>query len=130
MINFQHNTDTLEIADIPQDARKLTQAVIQVVDMLDLYQAELARILHLQCADIGQLANAQVLLSPGTEAWDRAQNFILFYQLLYQKQQADGVAMRHWLRRQHPVFGQTPHLMLVDEDKLSEVICYLKTGRF
>ena len=117
----------LEIPEIPSDARKLTQAVIQAVDMLDLYQAELARILHLQCADIGQLANAQKLLVPDTEAWDKACNFIRFYQLLYQKQQANGVAMRHWLRRKHEVFEQTPHLMLVDEGRLTDLISYLKT---
>jgi len=28
----------LEIDDVGQDARRLTQAVIQVMDMLDLYQ--------------------------------------------------------------------------------------------
>ena len=118
----------LEIPEIPADARKLSQAVIQVIDMLDLYQAELARILHLQCSDIGQLANAQKLLVEGTVAWDQARNFIYFYQLLYQTQQANGVAMRHWLRRRHEAFELTPHLMLVDEDRLIDLIAYLQSS--
>jgi len=99
--------------------------VIQVVDMLDLYHAELARILHLQCSDIGRLANAQTLLIPASEAWGRACDFVHFYQLLYQHQQANGVAMRHWLRRLHPRFAQTPHLMLIDENRLHELVDYL-----
>ena len=118
----------LEIPEIPTDARKLTQAVIQVVDMLDLYQAELARILHLQCSDIGQLANAQKPLVAGSDAWDKARNFIYFYQLLYKKHQANGVSMRHWLRRRHDSFDQTPHLMLVDDDRLMDLILYLKSS--
>ena len=119
----------VEISEIPQDARKLTQAVIQVVDMLDLYQAELARILHLQCSDIGLLANAQELLVPGSEAWDLAGQFVKFYRLLYQHRQADGIAMRHWLRRRHDAFGETPHLLLVDEDRLDDLIEYLQTSK-
>ena len=95
--------------------------------MLDLYQAELARILHLQCSDIGQLANAQKLLVTDTEAWVKARNFVYFYQLLYQKQQANGVAMRHWLRRRHETFEQTPHLMLVDEGRLTDLISHLES---
>lgn len=118
----------LEIPEIPSDARKLTQAVIQVVDMLDLYQAELARILHLQCADIGQLANAQKLLIVDTQAWDLACKFIHFYQLLYLYKNADGVAMRHWLRRRNKTFEQTPHLMLVDEDRLTDLISSLRAS--
>ncbi len=116
----------LEIAEIPDQARELTQAVIQVVDMLDLYQAELARILHLQCSDIGRLANAQSVLEKGTTSWNCAIEFIQLYQLMYQRLQADGVAMRHWLRRHHEEFNQTPHLMLVDEGRLSELVHYLK----
>jgi hypothetical protein len=119
----------VEISEIPQDARKLTQAVIQVVDMLDLYQAELARILHLQCSDIGLLANAQELLVPGSEAWDLAGQFVRFYRLLYRHRQADGIAMRHWLRRRHDAFGETPHLLLVDEDRLDDLIEYLQTSK-
>ncbi len=115
----------IEISKIPTDPRKLSQAVIQVIDMLDLYQAELARILHLQCADIARLANAQTVLEQNTASWQSANEFIEFYQLLYKKHQADGVAMRHWLRRYHDDFNQTPHLMIVDEGRLSDLVKFL-----
>lgn len=36
--------------------------------------------------------------------------------------------MRHWLRRMNPQFQQTPHLMLVDEGRLMELIGFLQTG--
>jgi hypothetical protein len=96
--------------------------------MLDLYQAELARILHLQCTDIGRLANGQALLQPGTTAWEQARDFIKFYGFLYEHHAANGVAMRNWLRRRHKAFGQTPHLMLVDEYRLQELIGHLQEG--
>lgn len=44
------------------DPRKLTQAVLQITTLLDLYQAELARILHLQCSDMGLLSNGKPVL--------------------------------------------------------------------
>ena len=112
----------LNIPVVSDDARRLAQSVIQVVAMLDLYQAELARILHLQCPDIGRLTNGQALLEPGTVAWSQAVKLVHFYQLLYQRFDANGVAMRNWLRRQHASFGQTPHLMLVDEGRLQALI--------
>ena len=117
--------EVIQIKHIGSDARKLTQAVIQVVDMLDLYQAELARILHLQCSDIGLFAQGKSLLKPGTEAWYLAAKFIQFYRLLYRQFNADGVLMRHWLRRRHVEFAKTPHLLLVDDDRLSELIRFL-----
>jgi hypothetical protein len=34
--------------------------------------------------------------------------------------------MRHWLRKHHPVLGNTPHLLIVDEGRLAEVVSYLE----
>ena len=96
--------------------------------MLDLYQAELARILHLQCADISAFCNAQTRLDPHTDSWQRSHHFIHLYQLLHRRLAADGVQMRHWLRRQHPHFGKTPQLMLVDEERLDELLEYLQSA--
>lgn len=118
----------LNISKPGADARKLTQSVLQVVAMLDLYQAELARILHLQCEDIGRLANGQSLLKPGSEAWELAIELVALYRLMYRRFDADGVSMRNWLRRRHPVFAQTPHLMLVDEDRLTVLIDSLQSS--
>jgi len=118
----------LEISEISHDARCRTQQLVQAMTMLGLFQAELARILELQCADIASFSNAQMQLEPDTKTWRRAHHFIHLYQLLYQKLQGDGVTMRHWLRRRHPEFSQTPHLLLVDKDGLLAVVEYLQVA--
>jgi len=42
------------------EPRKLTYSVLQVSEMLVMLNAELARVLKLQCADIGALSSAQL----------------------------------------------------------------------
>lgn len=116
----------LAIKQISSDPRKRTQQLTQALEMLDLYQAELARILHLRCADIAHLCNAQTLLDSTTPAWYRARQFLRLYQLLHQKFRGEGVQMRHWIRRHHEHFDQTPHLMLVDEGRLDELVDWLQ----
>jgi hypothetical protein len=114
-----------EITEDTSDPRRLTQSVLQVIDMLDMYQAELARVLCLRCGYIGELATAQRCLVPGTGAWDEATLFVRFYRLLYDRMDGDGVAMRHWLRVENAALGGVPHLMIVDENRLADVVSYL-----
>jgi hypothetical protein len=111
------------------EPRKLTQAVLQITTLLDLYQAELARVLRLKCGDIGQLASASRCLEPGTEAWDQALLYMRFYQALYTVMHGDGVAMRHWLRIRNDRLGGVPHLLIVDEDRLQQVVRYLEAAQ-
>ena len=115
-----------EIKPEAGDPRGLTRSVLQIIALLDMYQAELARILHLNCGDIGELASAQRYLEPGTGAWGQAQLFVRFYRALYIKKNGDGVAMRHWLRVGHKELGGVPHLLIVDKDRLSDVVAYLE----
>ena len=115
-----------KITDDTSDPRRLTQSVLQVIDLLDMYQAELARVLCLQCGDIGELASAQRCLVTDTEAWEQAQLFVRFYRLLYDRMSSDGVAMRHWLRVENAALGGVPHLMIVDENRLADVVSYLE----
>lgn len=119
------------VFQIPQsieDPRRLTQAVLQIVEMLDLYQAELARVLHLKCGDIGQLASARRCLEPGSDAWEQAQLLVRAYRALYHRMHGDGVAMRHWLRVSQPELGGVPHLLVVDDDRLRRVVDYLENS--
>ena len=104
--------------------RKLSQACVQITELLGLYQAELARILHLQCGDIGRLANGQWCLEPDSQAWRQAQLFVGFYQRLYAHMAGDPVAMVHWLRVRHEGLDATPHHMMVDDDSLEEVLAW------
>jgi len=116
---------------IPQhidDPRRLTQAVLQIVDLLDLFRAELARILHLKCGDIGELAAARRCLEPGTDAWEQAQLLVRCYRALFEHMHGDGVAMRHWLRVEQPGLGGVPHLLLVDDGRLRTLVDYLENS--
>ena len=117
-----------QIAQNIEDPRRLTQAVLQIIDMLDLFQAELARVLHVKCGDIGALAAARRCLEPGTDAWEQAQLFVRCYRALYERLHGDGVAMRHWLRVQQPGLGGVPHLLIVDDDRLHAVVDYLENS--
>lgn len=102
-------------------ARKLSQGVVQIAAMLEMYHAELARVLGWQCADIGQLANGRRLLERDTPQWRRACLFVRMYQQLYQRYDGEGARMINWLRRDHPAFGTSPHLLMVDRDGLESV---------
>jgi hypothetical protein len=44
------------------DENSLTQAVLPICQMLGMYQAKLARVLGLQCGDIGDFAAAKSTL--------------------------------------------------------------------
>jgi hypothetical protein len=104
-----------QIAETFDEPRRLTQAVLQIVDMLGLYQAELARILLLKCGDIGRLAAARQSLEPATPAWKQALLLVRCYRALYVIKDGDGVAMRG-----------VPHLLIVDDGRLADVVTFLE----
>ncbi len=108
--------------------RKLTQSVIQITEMLGLYQAELARILGIQCGDIGELSSGRQELRPGSAAWVRAVRFARVYDALYEMMLGDGVSMVHWLRADNADLQGVPLLLIVDDGRLSEVLEYLETS--
>ncbi|MDH3979160.1 MAG: hypothetical protein OEU91_01460 [Gammaproteobacteria bacterium] len=115
-----------EISDARGDPRRLTQAVTQITTFLDLYHAELARILGVKCTDIGQLTSGRHCLEPGTPAWQQACLFVRFYQVLFARMAGNGVAMRHWLRVSSRELDGIPHLLIVDEGRLADIVAHLE----
>lgn len=115
-----------EIADTITEPRKLTRSVLQIVALLDMYQAELARVLCLKCGDIGELSSARRCLVTGSVSWEQALLFVRFYRLLYDRMKGDGVAMRHWMRVDNAALGGVPHLMIVDDGRLADVVSFLE----
>ena len=107
---------------------ELTHRVIFISGQLGLYHAELARILHLQCADIGRLTGGKALLEPATVAWRQAQRLSDFYNLLVERLDGDDVAIYHWLRARNEFMEVEPLLMIVDHDQLEAVIRLLQSG--
>jgi len=55
-----------QITQAVDDPRALTQVVLQITTMLGLFQAELARVLQVNCVDIGQQSSGRQILEPGT----------------------------------------------------------------
>lgn len=108
-----------------ENERKLSQSVIQVIELLGMYHAELARILGLQCADIGALSSGKRCLQKNTQAWSNARLFIDIYQLLFDYFDGDGIAMYHWMRAHNKTLEGTPHFLLVDDGQLTAIHDYL-----
>ena len=109
-----------------ESERRLSQSVIQVTELLGMYNAELARILGQQCGDIGELTSGQRCLKPDTDAWRQAILFIETYHLLFDYFEGDGVAMYHWMRADNKHLDGTPHFLIVDDGKLQAIHDYLK----
>lgn len=106
--------------------RKTSQAVIQAVELLGMYHAELARILGQQCGDIGNLSSGQSCLQKDSESWQQAVLFIKTYNLLFDCFNGEGVAMYHWMRAHNKNLNGTPHFLIVDDYKLQDIYDYLK----
>jgi len=90
-----------EIASVPAQPRKLTRCILQITALLDMFQAELARVPGVCCGDIGLLASGRQCLQPATASWSRAAGFVRFYQLLFDR-------------------------MLVDENRMNELLEFLR----
>ena len=112
-----------EVFDSPA---RLTPAVLQAAEMLGMYRAELARVLQLQCQDIGAFAEMKKLLEADTPAWRQACLFIRLYQSLYEHFQGEEVAIYHWLRAENKSLQGVPLLLIVDENKLAQVLDFCR----
>lgn len=116
---------SFQISDNGNDPARLTQSVLQIRDLLDLYNAELARILTVQCADIGRLGVARNYLEVGSPAWQQALLLRSSYQMLFNWLEGDSAVMNHWLRKSHPDLKPSPLLLMVDHAGLQRVHDYL-----
>lgn len=117
----------IRLQDVNQSETTLTRAVIQVAQMLGIYNAELARILHLQCADIGELVNANTTLHTQTSAWQQAEKLLQLYEKLYVYCNGDEACMHNWLRKQHSQLNKAPLYTMVDDLQIDQVVVLLNT---
>jgi hypothetical protein len=104
----------------------LIAAVNHAADTLGLYRAELARILGLNCADVSDSKNLELLFTTNSSLRSRAELFICFFQLLELLYADDPVSMVHWFRRENSKLGMTPILAMVDHGQLSKVVDVLQ----
>lgn len=128
-ITISYQIMTFKINNPFESERKISQSVIQVIELLGMYNAELARILGQQCGDIGELTSGQRCIEQDSEAWFQAVLFIETYHLLYDYFDGDSVAMYHWMRADNKQLNGTPHFLIVDEGKLQLIHDYLYQAR-
>lgn len=116
----------IKLSDVNHSEKTLTQAVLQVTQMLGIYHAELARILHLQCSDIGDLANAENFILTGSVSWLEAEKYIKLYEYLFVLLDGDEALMNNWLRKKNRTLNALPLYLMVDELKIDDVLEVLK----
>lgn len=112
----------IELSDVNHSSTFLTQAVLQVTQMLGLYYAELASILKLQCVDVGDLANAKYTLEKNSVAWQNAEKMVLIFEALFKKFNGNEAFMCNWLRKQNSALNGVPLYLMVDEGVIDKVL--------
>ena len=116
----------IKLSDVNHSEKALTQAVLQVSQMLGLFHAELASILKLQCGDVGELASAKKTLNVNSIAWQQAGKLILIFEKLYIKFQGDEALMCNWLRRKNSELDGLPLYLMVDDGLIDNCLEYLQ----
>ena len=114
-----------KIENATENERSLSQSVIQVIELLGMYHAELARILGQQCGDVGELTSGRRCIQRDSEAWSQANLLVKTYNLLFDYFNGDSVAMYHWMRAHNKELQGTPHFLIVDAGKLQIIHDYL-----
>jgi len=112
---------------LAHDDKALTTAVVQIMQMLGLYQAELARVLGLQCAEVAELASERRILRQDTPEFRRAQQVVRLYEHLYRHFDGEPVAIYHWLRVRLAPSATTPLMLMVDEGRIGELIGWFES---
>jgi len=116
----------IKLSEVSVSEKQLTQAVLQITQMLGIYHAELARILRLQCEGIGELVNAKKSLKKNSVQWVEAEKFILMYEKLYVMHDGDEPLMCNWLRKKNNILKAVPLYLMVDELQIDEVLALWK----
>lgn len=116
----------IKLSDVNHSEKTLTQAVLQITQMLGVYHAELARILRLQCSDIGELSNAENVISKNSISWAEAEKYIELYEYLYVLFDGDEPLMNNWIRKKNKKLDAVPLYLMVDQLRIDEVLEVLK----
>lgn len=117
----------IKLSEVVSSEKLFTQSVLQITQMLGIYHAELARILHLQCVDIGGISNSQKNIQKNSETWLHAEKFIQMYECLYLKHNGDETRIYNWLRKENNELDGVPLYLMVDELRIDDVIKNINT---
>jgi hypothetical protein len=128
------------IAIFPTQARKhvvaepspesvLTKAVARTAGLLEMNQAQLARVLGLSAPTASRLVAGQWQLVQGSKPWDFAALLIRVFRSLDGLTGGDADARRTWLESHNHALGGTPRSLLLETEGLIRVLHYLDAAR-
>ena len=113
-----------------QAARQtLTDATLKASTLLQVSQAELARILGLSPASISRMASGRYLLDPDSKEWQLAALFIRLFRSLDSITGGNDEVSRQWLRNHNTALGAAPLSLLGEITGLVSVVQYLDASR-
>jgi len=107
--------------------KNLTMAVVQAAQLLDLYNAEIASILGLKCADIVEMHNSERVIPPASQQGNKARSFITLFNMLDTNHHSNQDAMSNWLRHKQEGLHDTPLSIIVDQDNIESIVSYLRS---
>ena len=113
-----------------QAARQtLTEATLKASALLQVSQAELARILGLSPASISRMASGRYLLDPDSKEWQLAALFIRLFRSLDSITGGNDDLSRQWLRNHNTAFAAAPASLLSEITGFVTVVQYLDASR-
>ena len=118
----------IKLTEVNQSEKSLTQAILQISQMLGIYNAELASLLGLRCSDIADFSASKKTLRINTLVWKRGELLVSLFECLYAHCQGAEACMHNWLRREHAGLQATPLYLMVDEKKIESVFDALKNA--
>ena len=113
----------------PDAAATLSNAVVRAAQLLEVPQAELARIIGLSEATISRIANGRRTLDPRSKAWQLAALFVRLFRSLDAIVGSDDAAARAWLRGPNLALGGTPLTLIHEPSGLVRTVDYLDAAR-
>jgi len=112
----------IKLSEVNHSEIALTRAVIQIAQMLGMYHAELARILFLQCSDVGDLTNAKASLKKHSTSWQSAEKLVTLFEKLFDYCDGNEAKMHNWLRKYNSKLDGEPLYLIVDELRIDDVV--------
>jgi DNA-binding CsgD family transcriptional regulator len=117
------------LARAPQPDRVLTEAVIRVARLLELNQAELARILGVSGASVSRLINRTRLIDPASKEGELALLLVRAYRSLDALVGGDKEQRLAWLRSNNRILNARPAELLKTITGLVNTVAYFESAR-
>jgi transcriptional regulator with XRE-family HTH domain len=113
----------------PYPGRTLGKAVLRAAALLDMTQAELARMLGVSTATMSRIAAGGYVLAPGQKAWELAALFVRLFRALDALVGSNEAQARAWLDGENLALGAKPRNLIPTAEGLVRAVQYLDAAR-